>query len=73
MVERREEVKRPGLRSEGIVGSHWGGEGGGGGKRKGASGVFFGGEELDKTGVDGEERERKREVRVEWRGEKRRG
>lgn len=23
MVERREEVKRPGLRSEGIEGSHW--------------------------------------------------
>lgn len=39
MVERREEVKRPGLRSEGIVGSHWGGEGGG--KRKVASGVLF--------------------------------
>lgn len=37
MVERREEVKRPGLRSEGIVGSHWGG----GGKRKGASGGVF--------------------------------
>lgn len=75
MVERREEVKRPGLRSEGIVGSHWGGEGGG--KRKVASGVlflfFFGGEELEKTGVEGEERERKQEVRVEWRGEKRRG
>lgn len=36
MVERREEVKRPGgLRSEGIVGSHWGG-----GETKGASGVF---------------------------------
>lgn len=37
MVERRVGVKRPGLRSEGIEGSHWGG-----GKRKGASRVYGG-------------------------------
>lgn len=30
---------------------------------------FFGGEELEKTGVEGEERERKQEVRAEWREE----
>lgn len=60
MVERREEVKRPGLRSEGIKGSHWR-------KEKRSIRSFFGGEELEKTGVEGEERERKQEVRVEWR------
>lgn len=37
MVARRGEVKGPGLRSEGIEGSHWGG-----GEMKGASGVFGG-------------------------------
>lgn len=61
MVERREEVKRPGLRSEGIVGSHWRKE------KRSIRSFFFGGEELEKTGVEGEERERKQEVRVEWR------
>lgn len=60
MVERREEVKRPGLRSEGIKGSHWR-------KEKRSIRSFFGGEELEKTGVEGEERERKQEVRAEWR------
>lgn len=39
MVERREGVNRPGLRSEGMEGSHWGGR-----KRDGASGVFWRGE-----------------------------
>lgn len=61
MVERREEVKRPGLRSEGIKGSHWR-------KEKRSIRSFFGGEELEKTGVEGEERERKQEVGVERKG-----
>lgn len=49
MVWRRKEVKRPGLRSEEIEGSHWGG-----GERKRASGVF-GGETLNRRGEEEDE------------------
>lgn len=61
MVERREEVKRPGLRSEGIKGSHWR-------KEKRSIRSFFGGEELEKTGRRGERKKARSQSGVERKG-----
>lgn len=61
MVERREEVKRPGLRSEGIKGSHWRKE------KRSIRSFFWRGRIGKDRGRRRGERERKQEVRAEWR------